>query len=454
MPTPRPPDGRPLAERMRPRSFDEVVGQARLLGPDGVLRAVLDEGRTPSLILWGPPGCGKTTIARLVAEHLDRDPVSISAVTSGVKELKEIIARARDDQRAFGQGTLLFVDEIHRFNRSQQDTFLGPVEEGLLVLIGATTENPSFELNSALLSRCRVIPFEPLERADLGRLLDRALTDRERGLGTIGLALSDDLRELLLDVADGDARALLTDLEWLATAWRKTRADVDDPSAMTASEAREVLTRLPRYDKAGEEHYNLLSALHKSLRGSDAQAGLYWLARMLEGGEAPLVIARRLVRFASEDVGLADPQALALANAAREAVEFLGLPEGNLALAEAVVYLASAPKSDRIYRAFARAVDAARRYGALPVPLAIRNAPTRTMKELGYGQGYHVPHGDSESGDADDDRGHRVRFLPEVLHDARFYRPREIGFEREIKKRMEYFERLREEARRSSEEPS
>jgi putative ATPase len=297
----------------------------------------------------------------------------------------------------------------------------------LLILIGATTENPSFELNSALLSRCRVVPLEPLSREALAKLLSRALADRERGLGELGLALDDGAREWLLDRADGDARALLTDLEWVALGCEQQgvkEATRDQVAALLARKA-------PRYDATGDEHYNLISALHKSLRGSDVQAGVYWLARMLEGGEDPLYVARRLVRFASEDVGAADPQALVVAIAARDAIDFIGMPEGALALAEAVVYLATSPKSDRVYRAYSEAVEEVRRSGTLPVPLAIRNAPTRLMKDLGYGKGYVTPH-ESEAGD-------RLQFLPDALAGRAFYEPKELGFEREIGKRMAYY---------------
>ncbi|MCA8962993.1 MAG: AAA family ATPase, partial [Planctomycetes bacterium] len=291
----------PLAERMRPRSFDDVVGQSRLLSQGGVVPKLLAEGRPPSLILWGPPGCGKTTIARIIADGLGLSPRAISAVTSGVREIKAIVAESEAGMLEGRPPTLLFVGEIHRFNRAQQDSFLGPVESGTLVVIGATTENPSFELNAALLSRCRVVTLEPLGREDLRRVLHRAMGDTERGVGDRNLRLTPELEELLLDQADGDARALLTDLEWLAVGSEGVANTID------VEEARALLSRLPRYDRAGEEHFNLISALHKSLRASDTQAGLYWLARMIEGGEDPLYIARRLVRFASEDIGAADP---------------------------------------------------------------------------------------------------------------------------------------------------
>ncbi|MEM7165049.1 MAG: replication-associated recombination protein A [Planctomycetota bacterium] len=421
----------PLAERLRPRSFAEVVGQEEIVGSDGLVPRLLAGGRPPSLILWGPPGCGKTTVARLIAEQLGLPPVAISAVTAGVKDIKQIVEAARDTIRVGGEPTLLFVDEIHRFNKAQQDAFLGPLEDGTLVLLGATTENPSFELNSALLSRCRVAPFRELARADLGLLLLRALGDQERGLAATGLDVSEAARERLLDMADGDARSLLTDLECLALgSTPETPRSVDEPDLQAL-----LARRTPRFDRAGDEHFNTISALHKSLRGSDPQAGLYWLARMLEGGEDPLYIARRLVRFAAEDVGLADPQALTIAVAARDAVHFIGLPEGALALAELVVYLATAPKSDRIYRAYGAAVDEVRRSGSLPVPLEVRNAPTRLMSELGYGSGYENPHASED--------GLNVPFLPEQLRGTRFYEPGALGFEREIRKRIEYYDKRR-----------
>ena len=425
----------PLAERLRPMELAEMVGQSALLGEDGVLPSLLAGGRPPSLILWGPPGCGKTTVARIIARVLDRPPVQISAVTSGVKELKEIVAAARDTIRMGGKGTLLFVDEIHRFNKAQQDAFLGPVEEGLIILVGATTENPSFELNAAVLSRCRVVVLESLDSAALEILLERALTDRERGLGTDPPPLDESARAFLVRRADGDARALLTDLEWVALGARKQELEV-----VTAENVGKILsTRAPRYDKSGEEHFNIISALHKSLRGSDTQAGLYWLARMLEGGEDPLYIARRLIRFATEDVGAADPDLLPLAIAARDTVKFLGMPEGALALAELVVVLASAPKSDRVYRAYQAAVDEVRRSGTLPVPPEVRNAPTQLMKGLGYGKGYRSPHLDPA--------GLLVPFLPPELRGKQFYEPGEVGFEREIGKRMKYWEDQRRNAR-------
>ncbi len=409
-----------------------MVGQEEVLGAGGVLPALLKSARPPSLILWGPPGCGKTTIARIIGATLKREPVAISAVTSGVKDIKEIVEKARENVAAGRGATLLFVDEIHRFNKAQQDAFLGPVEDGTLILIGATTENPSFELNSALLSRCRVLPLKPIERSDLMKLLDRAMLDKERGLGSLELVLEPEAKQWLVDRADGDARALLTDLEWVAIGCEQQGS----PGADLALVSKILARKAPRYDATGEEHYNVISALHKSIRGSDVQASVYWLVRMLEGGEDPLYIARRLVRIASEDIGAADPQALSVTIAAREAVDFLGMPEGVLALVEAAVYLATAPKSDRVYRAYNEAVAEIASSGTLPVPLEIRNAPTGMMKGMGYGKGYVTPH-ESEA-------GYKIQFMPDAIRDRVFYDPKEIGFEREILKRMQYYKSKRE----------
>ncbi len=425
---------------MRPIKLEEMVGQGDLIGAEGVVSKLIRSDCPPSLILWGPPGCGKTTIARIVASELDRPPVQISAVTSGVRELKEIISRAKAELNAGGLATLLFVDEIHRFNKAQQDAFLGPVEEGTLILIGATTENPSFELNSALLSRCRVLTLDSLDGNSLNTILDRALSrlqEENQGLET---TLAADARAVLVERADGDARALLNDLEWLSLAIRQS-----DRQELNANDLATLLAKpMPRYDKAGEEHFNLISALHKSLRGSDVQAGMYWLARMLEGGEDPLYIARRLLRFATEDIGTADPDVLKLAIAARDAVHFLGMPEGALALAELVVVLAAAPKSDRVYRAYSAAVEEVRRSGTLPVPPAVRNAPTQLMRDLGYGSGYRSPHRDLA--------GMSVPFLPEELREVVFYTPGDIGYERELGKRIAYWESLRNRSKSESED--
>lgn len=430
--TPQPISLLPLAERMRPRSLDEVRGQPGLVGPGGTLAPLLNRGRPPSLVLWGPPGCGKTTIARIISREVGLEPVAISAVTSGVAEIKSIVEKARISIANDGPATLLFVDEVHRFNKAQQDAFLGPLEDGTLILIGATTENPSFELNGALLSRCRVLTLKILDSASLREILDSAIDDEERGLGG-ELEFDEESKKSIVSHADGDARALLTDLEWIALG-----AEDRGITRIEGNLVGELLSwRGARHDRSGDQHFDTISALHKSLRGCDVQAALYWLARMLEGGDDPLYVARRLVRFATEDVGSADPQALALTIAARDAVHFLGMPEGALALAEAVVHLASAPKSDAVYRGYSAAAQAVREHGSLPVPREVRNAPTQLMKELGHGTGYLNPHRDG--------RGLSVPFLPEKLRGVTFYRPQEIGFEREIAKRMRWWQKLREE---------
>lgn len=420
---------RPLADRMRPRTLDEVAGQHHLLAPGRPLRQMLDRGVVSSLIFWGPPGTGKTTLGRLIASHTDRVFVPFSAVTEGVPRVREIVAEARARQ-ADGKGTLLFVDEIHRFNRAQQDAFLPHVESGLITLVGATTENPSFEINSALLSRSRVFVLEALAPADIEILLRRALSDAERGLGGRVVQATGEAIVLLATHADGDARRALTVLEAAA-------ALVDDGATISESDIRDALQRrLPRYDKGGEEHFNLISAYHKALRGSDPHGALYWLARMIEGGEDPMYIARRTVRFASEDIGLADPRALEIAIAARDAYHFLGSPEGDLALAEAAVYLATAPKSARIYEAWKAALDLARNTPAAPVPHHIRNAPTRLMKELGYGEGYQYAHAVPEAYIPQE-------YLPPELQGTVLYEPGPFGYERDISKRLDWWAGLK-----------
>jgi len=421
---------RPLADRLRPRSLDEVVGQAGVLGPGAPLRRMLDERRLSSLILWGPPGCGKTTVARLLAGAVDLEFVQLSAVFSGVADLRKAFEEAKR-RREVGRGTLLFVDEIHRFNRAQQDGFLPYVEEGVVVLVGATTENPSFELNAALLSRCQVLVLSRLDDAALEQLIARAEADAGRPL-----PLDDGARAALKGMADGDGRYLLNLIEEVVRLPAEPRLDAAALSAL-------VQKRAPVYDKAQESHYNLISALHKSMRGSDPDAALYWLARMLAGGEDPRYIARRVARFAAEDVGLADPDALPLALAAWEHYERIGSPEGELAIAEAVVYLAIAPKSNAVYAAFGAAMRAAKQTGSLMPPKHILNAPTKLMKELGYSKGYAYDH-------AAEDAFSGQNYFPDGMARERFYLPVDRGFEREAAKRLAYWDRLRE--KRSADE--
>jgi putative ATPase len=412
----------PLADRMRPRSLDDVVGQDHLLGPGRVLRTAIERGELHSMILWGPPGSGKTTLASLMAHVAGARFVAFSAVLSGVKEIRQVVADA-DAERGRGRlRTILFVDEIHRFNRAQQDAFLPHVEKGTIVLIGATTENPSFEVNGALLSRCRVYVLRGLGEDDLITLMRRALTDRERGLGMLGVSASDDALRLIARVANGDARTALNVLELAVQL--APEGGVTEASVREASQRRTLL-----YDKSGEEHYNLISALHKSLRDSDPDAALYWMTRMLDSGEDPLYVARRLVRFASEDVGNADPAALGLTLAAKDAFQFLGSPEGELALAQATLYLALAPKSNAAYVAHNEAQDDVRERPAEPVPLHIRNAPTGLMKNLGYGKGYQYAH------DAPDARVQQEH-LPEALRGRQYYRPTDRGLEADLARRL------------------
>lgn len=448
----------PLAARMRPRTLDEVAGQQHLLGPGKPLRVALEAGQTGSILFWGPPGTGKTTLARLAALYLHGEFVPFSAVSEGVPRLREIVDAAHTLRDA-GRRTILFVDEIHRFNKGQQDYLLPHAESGLLTLIGATTENPSFELNGALLSRLRIFVLQPLTPEDIKAVVGRALADAERGFGGMKVELDDDALEILARASDGDARRALTVLE-AAVGLMQVTADDKGQTAdgggqtaehrgQTADDGASAVGRLPsavivdalqrrfaQYDKSGEGHFNTISAYHKALRGSDPQGALYWLARMIEGGEDPMYIARRTVRFASEDIGLADPRALQIAIAARDAYHFLGSPEGELALAEAAVYLATAPKSNRVYAAWGAALEAARETPAAQVPLHIRNAPTALMKELGYGAGYSYAHSAPEGYTPQD-------YLPDEIADRVFYEPTAFGFEKEIAKRLEWWAALR-----------
>jgi putative ATPase len=415
--------GEPLAARMRPQTLDEFAGQQRIIGPDTPLRLAIERGVVDSLLFWGPPGSGKTTLARLIARYTDRVFVPFSAVVDGVPRIREVVTEAAG-RRAEGRGTILFVDEIHRLNRAQQDAFLPHVENGTFTLIGATTENPSFEINGALLSRLRVFVLDPLSTDDLVRLA-------KRGLDSLGVQAEEDALRLITESADGDARRALNAIE--AAAMQVGAGGTITPEVAVAA----LQTRMPRYDKSGEEHFNLISAYHKALRGSDPQGALYWLARMIEGGEDPMYIARRTVRFAAEDVGLADPQALQIAIAARDTYHFLGSPEGELALAEAAVYLATAPKSNKVYQAWGAALELARRTPAAAVPMHIRNAPTRLMKDLGYGRGYQYAHSVPEAYIPQE-------YLPDEIAGEVLYEPGAFGFEKEIAKRLAWWKELKE----------
>ncbi len=426
---------RPLADRMRPRTISDILGQDHLLGKGGPLRVAIESRKIPSMILWGPPGSGKTTIASVIARSVETRFIFFSAVTSGIKDARAVINAAEKEWLHYNKQVILFIDEIHRFNKAQQDFFLPFVEKGVIILIGATTENPSFEVIGPLLSRCTVFTLKMLSAADIKTVLKRALADKKRGLGNYSNEIPENVLDYLASISDGDARRGLSFLEQITSHFSEKGAEIDLDSVSKVLQKKTLL-----YDKAGEEHYNLISALHKSVRGSDVDASLYWLARMLESGEDPMYLARRMVRMAIEDIGLADPNALVIAINARETYHFLGSPEGELALAECVVYLASAPKSNHIYAAFNKVRETIRQNPSEPVPLHIRNAPTNLMKDLGYGKDYRYAH------DYEDAYVYQ-EYLPESLRNKKFYTPSNMGFEKKIAERMAWWEQKKKEAK-------
>ncbi|MCK5684730.1 replication-associated recombination protein A [bacterium] len=424
----------PLADRLRPTEFSDFSGQKKLIAESSPLRKLITEDKIPSMILWGPPGTGKTTLARIIARLTGKEFNTLSAVSSGVKDVRNVVSEAEKRLKFSGRGTILFIDEIHRFNKAQQDAFLPYVESGMITLIGATTENPSFEVINALLSRCQVYILEPLSIEDLKQILSRALKDKESGLGELDISITDEALDAIVHMSDGDARYSLNILETAAflVADQDNRV-IDAETIVTATQSK-----LLRYDRAGEEHYNIISALHKSMRGSDVDASLYWMCRMLEAGEDPLYVVRRIIRFASEDIGNADPEALKIALAAQQAVHFVGMPEAGLAIAQAVSYMATAPKSNSLYTAYKKIQKTIAETGALGVPKHIRNAPTKLMKDIGYGKDYKYAH-NYETGFVSQD------YLPEELRGSKFYFPKNIGFERDIIKRIKYWEKLKSE---------